>query len=62
MGTYTPDELKSKIENGVIPEGRDGMTPLVVMPAWNIVLNDAELEALTKYLLSLAESQPKPDW
>ena len=62
MGTYTSDELKTKIKNGVIPDGHDGMTPLVVMPAWNSVLDDAELAALTKYLLSLAESQPKSDW
>jgi mono/diheme cytochrome c family protein len=62
MGTYTSDELKSKIKNGVIPDSHDGMAPGVVMPAWKDVLNDEELDALTKYLLSLAESQPKSDW
>jgi mono/diheme cytochrome c family protein len=62
MGTYTSDELKTKIKNGVIPDAHDGMTPAVVMPAWKTVFTDAELDALTKYLLSLAESQPKSDW
>ena len=62
MGTYTAGELKAKIKNGVSPDGRDGMTPAVVMPPWKDVLSDAELDALTKYLLSLAGSQPKSDW
>lgn len=62
MGTYTADELKAKIKDGVIPDGHDGMTPAVAMPAWKTVLSDGELDALTKYLLSLAESQPKQDW
>ena len=62
MGTYTADELKAKIQNGVIPDGHDGMTPAVVMPAWKDVLSDDELNVLTNYLLSLAGSQPKSDW
>lgn len=62
MGTYTAAELKSRIQNGVTPEGHDGKTPAVVMPAWRGALNDDELDALTKYLLSLAEGQPKTDW
>jgi mono/diheme cytochrome c family protein len=62
MGTYTPEELKVKIRNGVIPDGHEGMSPAVVMPAWNRILNDDDLNALTAYLLSLAGSQPKSDW
>ena len=62
MGTYTSDELKTKIKNGVIPDAHDGMTPAVVMPAWKTIFTEDELDALTKYLLSLAESQPKSDW
>jgi mono/diheme cytochrome c family protein len=62
MGTYTADELKAKIKSGVVPDGRDGMTPAVVMPAWKDVLSEDELDELTQYLLSLAESQPKSDW
>jgi mono/diheme cytochrome c family protein len=62
MGTYTAEELKAKIRNGVSPDGRDGLTPAVVMPAWKDVLSGPEIDALTAYLLSLAESQPKSDW
>lgn len=62
MGTYTSDELKRKIQDGVLPDGHDGLSPAVVMPAWKDVLSDEELDSLTAYLLSLAESQPKSDW
>ena len=62
MGTYTADELKTKIKNGVIPDAHDGMIPAVVMPAWKTILTEDELDALTKYLLSLAANQPKSDW
>jgi mono/diheme cytochrome c family protein len=62
MGTYTAGELKAKISDGVIPDGHDGLTPIVVMPAWKNILSDPELDALTTYLLSLAGSQPKSDW
>ena len=62
MGTYTRDELKAKIKDGAIPDGREGMTPAVAMPAWKNILSEDELDALTSYLLSLAESQPKSDW
>ena len=62
MGTYTAEELKARIKDGVLPDGRDGLTPAVVMPAWKEVLSDEELDALSSYLLSLAGSQPKSDW
>ena len=62
MGTYTRAELAAKIKDGVIPDGHDGMTPVVIMPAWRNILSDGELDALTSYLLSLAERQPKSDW
>lgn len=62
MSTYTADELKAKIRRGVTAEGRDGMTPVVAMPPWKDVLTEDELDALTKYLLSLDEGQPKSDW
>lgn len=62
MGTYTSDELKAKMKNGVIPDGRGGMTPAVVMPPWKNVLTEEELGSLTSYLLSLSEGQPKSDW
>jgi mono/diheme cytochrome c family protein len=62
MGTYTAEELKARIKNGVVPDGHDGLTPAVAMPAWKDVLSDEELDALSSYLLSLAGSQPKSDW
>jgi len=62
MPTYRAWELKMKIRGGVTPEGHDGLTPAVAMPAWKGVLSDDELEALTAYLLSLGEGQPKSDW
>jgi mono/diheme cytochrome c family protein len=62
MDTYTAAELKTKIRDGVTPDGHDGMTPAVVMPAWKNILSDDDLDALTAYLLSLAASQPKQDW
>jgi mono/diheme cytochrome c family protein len=62
MATYTADELKTKIKDGVVPDGRDGLTPAVVMPAWKEALSSDELDALASYLLSLGGSQPKQDW
>lgn len=62
MATYKADELKAKLKRGVIPDGHDGMTPVVVMPAWKDTLTDDELDTLTIYLLSLGEGQPKTDW
>jgi mono/diheme cytochrome c family protein len=62
MATYKKDELIARLRAGVKPEGRDGLTPAVTMPAWAGVLSDEELSALADYLLSLAESQPKTDW
>ena len=62
MATYTAGELKAKIKNGVTPDGHDGMTPVVVMPAWTDLFSDDEYDVLTKYLLSLAGSQPNSDW
>lgn len=62
MATYTAEEAKAKIRRGVTAEGHDGMTPAVAMPPWRDVLTEDELDDLTAYLLSLAESQPKSDW
>jgi mono/diheme cytochrome c family protein len=62
LGTYTAAELKAKIEDGVKPDGRDGMTPAVFMPAWKGVLSEEDLDALASYLLSLGAKQSKSDW
>jgi mono/diheme cytochrome c family protein len=62
MGTYKKEELKAKIKNGVVADAQGAIPAAVNMPAWKDVLNDDELDALTGYLLSLAEGQPKTDW
>ncbi len=62
MSTYKADELKAKLERGVIPDTHDGRPAAVVMPAWKDVLSEEELDGLTAYLLSLGEGQPKADW
>jgi mono/diheme cytochrome c family protein len=62
MATYKKEELKARLKQGVTPDGRDGLTPAVAMPAWKGVLDEDELDALAAYLLSLGESQPKADW
>jgi mono/diheme cytochrome c family protein len=62
MGTYLRWELKRRIRNGAAAQGRDGLTPAVDMPPWKDALSDGELDALSTYLLSLAETQPKSEW
>lgn len=56
MATYKPQELKNRIRQGAVSEGK------VSMPAWDGVLSEPELDALTDYLFSLAAIQPKSDW
>ena len=54
--TYTKPELVAKIRKGVpAPEKADpkGPAPLVWMPAWGEKLDDAELDAVASYLLTL---------
>lgn len=59
MGTYTKDELKSRIKRGVVPEIHDGPPAEVNMPGWEGVLDDGELDALASYLLTLATDSSK---
>lgn len=64
--TFAKAELIAKIRNGVpAPMKADpkGPDPLIWMPAWGQVLDDAELDAVASYLLSLkpADGQ-KADW
>lgn len=61
MGTYTADELKRKIRAGVVPETHD-VPAAVDMPPWKDVLTEGELDALSAYLLTLADAQSKSDW
>ena len=62
MGTYTKDELISRIRRGVVPEVHDGPPADVSMPGWDEVLDAAELGALADYLLTLARPDPKDDF
>lgn len=62
MATYKSGELKRRVSDGVVPDGHDGLTPAVVMPAWKGTLSDGELDALAEYLLALGAGQPKADW
>ncbi|MDX6768360.1 MAG: c-type cytochrome [Elusimicrobiota bacterium] len=61
---YNKAELVKKIRLGVPrPEKADpaGAAPLVGMPAWGGVLDDAELDAVASYLLSLSPAGASAD-
>jgi len=64
--TFTKTELIAKIRNGVqapIKADPKGADPLVYMPSWGQVLDDAELDAVASYLLTLkAADAAKTDW
>lgn len=63
--TFTPEELRRKITQGVKPEKADpsGPEPLVRMPAWGSALDPDELDALIAYLLTLRPSDAQDrDW
>ena len=62
MATYKKEELISRIRRGVIPEVHAGPPALVNMAGWDGVFNDAELDALADYLLTLAKTDPKDDF
>ncbi|MBI4370213.1 MAG: c-type cytochrome [Elusimicrobia bacterium] len=60
VGTFTRDELKLKIQNGVpsnniVKFKADGPTPPLYMPAWKEKIKGQELEDLVTYLLSIAK-------
>ena len=63
---YTKAELVDKIRRGVAAPQKadpDGPDPMVRMPAWGSVLDDAELSAVADYLLTLSPASPvPPDW
>jgi mono/diheme cytochrome c family protein len=61
---YNKAELVKKIRLGVpAPERADpkGPAPLVAMPAWGQKLDDAELDAVASYLLSLTPASSGSD-
>jgi mono/diheme cytochrome c family protein len=59
LATYKKDELISKLKRGAKADSDPGRTAEVDMPAWGAVMNDAELDALADYLLTLAKAGPK---
>lgn len=56
--TYSLDELKRKIAEGSVPAGKDP----IAMPAWRDALSPAEIESVSRYLLSLRPSQRQDSW
>ena len=60
VGTFTRDELRAKIQNGVPSVSinkfkTDGPTPPLYMPSWKEKIKGQELEDLISYLLSIAK-------
>ena len=64
--TYTKAELAAKIKRGVpspVKADAKGPEPLVSMPSWGQVLDDAEIDAVATYLLALKPAHAeKTDW
>lgn len=64
--TYTRVELVAKIKKGVpMSEKADpkGPDPLIRMPAWSETLDDAEIEAVAAYLMTLTPADAeKPEF
>ncbi len=67
-GSYTLSELERKIRFGSKPAKQDpaGPEPLVSMPAWGQALSPGDIEAVSRYLLSLGgkskQSGPESGW
>ena len=62
-GTYTPEELARKIQEGVNPEAKEdesGPTPPIYMPAFKERIKGKELADLVTYLFSVGEKLE--DW
>jgi len=63
VSTYTRDELRKKIQNGVPVVGKKdpkGPTPPLYMPSWKDKIKGDELEDLMTYLFSIQEKGQ--DW
>lgn len=61
---FSMDELKNRIRSGRTPEPKDPSLPppMAAMPAWGKVLNDEEIDAVAKYLMSLAPTKKTEDF
>jgi len=60
VGTFTREELREKIENGVPVVGKadpNGPTPPLYMPGWKSKIKGEELEDLLTYLFSIAQEE-----
>jgi mono/diheme cytochrome c family protein len=66
VNTYTKIELIAKIKKGVpspVKADPKGPAPLVSMPSWGQFLDDAEIDSVATYLLTLKPSSAeKTDW
>ena len=67
MGTFTRDELKTKIRNGVSATAiakfnPEGPIPPGFMPAWKDKIKGQDLEDLVTYLLSIAKKEEGDGW
>ena len=61
MSTYKADELKAKLERGVIPDTHDGRPAAVVMPAWKDVLSEEAVIAWGQAKEAAAALDPDMD-
>lgn len=62
VGTYTRDELKAKIQNGVAGSAinkynPNGPTPPLYMPTWKEKIKGRELDDLVTWLMSIGKKQ-----
>ena len=60
VGTYSRDELRKKLNDGVPPSSLvkfnpEGPTPPLFMPSWKSKIKGKEMEVLLDYLFSIAE-------
>lgn len=58
VATFTREELRGKIDEGVNPEAKEnpaGPSTALYMPAWKDKIKGEEMEALLDYLFSIAE-------
>jgi hypothetical protein len=62
--TNTKGELMARLRRGSRPDREDpkGPEPLVSMPAWEGVLTEEELDAVSEHVLGLAPDGAKEGW
>jgi mono/diheme cytochrome c family protein len=63
--SFTRKELKKKILDGVpVVQEADSKkeTPPLVMPTWEEILSDEQIEAVIEYLINLMPEEEKDEW